>query len=97
MWELLRRDGDVGHFTAQDFCEKHLGELKRAIAPINPGASLERIVTGALQGLVKKGLLGSIRGAYGTVFTTHIYILDREILRYEYGRAMVEAQRLRLL
>jgi hypothetical protein len=99
IWELLRGDANLTQkeFTVRDFCELHAKELKRSIGQISPGASLEKTVTGALQGLVKKGLLRTARASGQTSYLASVYIPQREVLRYHYGRALLEAQRLHLL
>ena len=94
----MRRDFRTwGEFSAKDFCELHFEELKRSLQKISPGSSIERTVTGALQGLAKKGLLRAIRSSGGIMYSANLYIPEREMLRYNYGRALVEAQRLHLL
>jgi hypothetical protein len=98
VWELLRRDfRSWDELSAKDFCELHFKELKRSLESISPGAPIERTVIGALQGLAKKGLIRTTRSSGGTIYNANVYIPEREILKYNYGRAMMEAQRLHLL
>jgi len=44
-----------------------------------------------------KGLLRTARASDQTSYLTNVYITEKEVLRYNYGRALMEAQRLRLL
>lgn len=52
---------------------------------------------GALQSLSKKGLLFATRCWGETTYEKNIYMLYRSLVPYNYGQAMVAAQKLRLL
>jgi hypothetical protein len=99
VWEILRRDGARARvpFTAREFYERHSRELESLLKPLNPGGSIKGAVRGALQSLSKKGLVQATRRSGDITYRTSVYVSERSVLRYNYGRAMLEAQRLHLL
>jgi hypothetical protein len=99
VWEILRCDDEwtAAPFTMKEFFERHAVELQKALAPLNPNSSAEAMVRGALQSLNKKGLIMATRSWGETTYSKNIYIIYKALVPYNYGRAMLEAQRLRLL
>jgi hypothetical protein len=99
VWEILRQDDhmSMAPFTMKEFYQRHRTELDSTLAPINPGSTAEAMVRGALQSLSKKGLLFATRRWGETTYEKNVYMLYRSLVPYNYGRAMVAAQRLRLL
>lgn len=99
VWEILRSDGEMSSapFTMREFYERHRKELLSSLSPINPGSSVEAVVRGALQSLSKKGLLLATRRWGETTYEKNIYMIHRSLVPFNYGQAMVQAQRMRLL
>jgi hypothetical protein len=99
VWEILRREPEWARypFTAKDFYEKHEVELETFLKPLNPEASILGMVKGTLQSLAKKGLIEATRRWGNTTYKTNVYIPNANVIPYTYGRALLEAQRLRLL
>ncbi len=99
VWEILRRDDEWSSapFTMKEFFQRHAEELEKALSPVNPSSTAEAMVRGALQSLNKKGLIMATRSWGETTYSKNSYILHRALAPYNYGRAMLEAQRLRLL
>ncbi len=99
VWEILRQDDSIsrGPFTMREFYQKHRAELERALSAINPTTSVEATVRGALQSLSKKGLVFATRHWGETTYEKNVYMLYRALTPYNYGQAMVAAQRMRLL
>ena len=99
VWEILRREDawSFAPFTMREFYQKHAPELESALAPLSHHSSAEGMVRGALQSLNKKGLILATRSWRETTYSKSIYIMYRALTPYNYGRAMLEAQRLRLL
>jgi predicted transcriptional regulator len=99
VWEILRREEGwaTNPFTMREFFERHRRELEASLAPLNPGASIEGTVRGALQSLNKKGLVAIIRADGAVKYSRNMYQVESALIRYTYGRAMIEAQKLHLL
>jgi hypothetical protein len=99
VWEILRRDseGRKAAFTAREFYERHSKELDTLLKPLSQGSSIKSVVRGALQSLANKGLVQTTKTSGDTTYHLSIYASDRTMLRYNYGRALIEAQRLHLL
>jgi hypothetical protein len=99
VWEILRSDDEwsATPFTMKEFYRRHKGQLETSLSPLNPHSSAEAMVRGALQSLNKKGLILATRHWGETSYSKNIYIMYKALVPYTYGRAMLEAQRLRLL
>jgi hypothetical protein len=99
VWEILRRDDhmSMAPFTMREFYLRHRAELDSTLSPINPESTAEAMVRGALQSLSKKGLLFATRCWGETTYEKNIYMLYRSLVPYNYGQAMIAAQKLRLL
>src|SRR5579883_2656543 len=90
-WELLRQDDEwaTKPFTMKDFLERHGKKLERMLGRVRPDVDIERAVKGALRSLEKRGL--------DTVYTKNVYFVNKSLVPYSYGRALIEAQRIRFL
>jgi hypothetical protein len=99
VWDILRKDEEWASapFTMKEFYERHKKELMEKLKVVRPDASLEGIVRGALQSLSKKGLLEASKSWGDIQYTKNMYYTRQNLLCYSYGRALIEAQRLRLL
>lgn len=99
VWEILRRDDEWARvpFTMREFYLRHKAELESALNPLSPDSPVEGLVRGALQSLSKKGLILATRSWGDTAYSQNIYFVHQSLIPYNYGRAMVQAQRLRLL
>jgi len=99
VWEILRRDDhlSMAPFTMREFYQRHRAELDSSLAPIHPGSAAEAMVRGALQSLSKKGLIFATRRWGETTYEKNIYMLYRSLVPFNYGQAMIAAQKLRLL
>lgn len=98
-WELLRQDDEwaVKPFTMKDFLERHGKKLEQMLGKARKDVDLERVVKGALRSLEKKGLIESTKRWGDTVYTKNIYFVNKSLIPYSYGRALIEAQRARFL
>jgi hypothetical protein len=99
VWEILRRDDhmSLAPFTMREFYQRHRAELDASLAPIHPGSTAEAMLRGALQSLSKKGLIFATKSWGETTYEKNIYMLYRSLVPYNYGQAMIAAQKLRLL
>jgi hypothetical protein len=98
VWEIIRATGaGIGPFTVREFCQLHKDELERALGVLKPGASTSSLVKGALQSLTCKGLLSAAKAEGDGSAGTYRYSPEDSVTQFRYGRAMIEAQRLRLL
>jgi hypothetical protein len=99
VWDIIRKDPLTSSvpFTAKEFCKVHASELKATLKSFLIDGSLEGTVRGVLQSLANKGLLQTRRGADGLMYGINMYLPEKSMLQYNYGRAMIEAQRLHLL
>jgi hypothetical protein len=98
-WELLRQDNEwaTKPFTMKDFLERHGKKLENMLGKMRPDIDIERAVKGALRSLEKKGLVESTKRWQDTVYTKNIYFVNKSLVPYSYGRALIEAQRIRFL
>jgi len=98
-WELLRQDNEwaTKPFTMKDFLERHGKKLEDRLGKIRPEVDIEKVVKGALRSLEKKGLVESTKRWQDTVYTKNIYFVNKSLVPYSYGRALIEAQRIRFL
>jgi hypothetical protein len=99
VWNILRRDDDWAQFpfTMKDFYQRHKEELDKALINLKPDAPVDALVKGALQSLCKKGLIFATRSWGNAYYSKNIYMMNQSLRPYTYGRALIEAQRLRLL
>ena len=99
VWEILRSEGSNSDqpFTVKEFYEEHANALEKSLRPLNPEASTISVVKGALQSLCRKGLVTAMRGSGDAIYKTSRYLPERDLRNYNYGRALIEAQRLHLL
>jgi hypothetical protein len=99
VWEILRKEESwaTNPFTMRDFYERHRAELEVNLAPLKPGASVEGMVRGALQSLNKKGLIYIMKNDGNVAYSRNMYMAEQALIKFTYGRAMIEAQKLHLL
>lgn len=99
VWDILRNDEQWASapFTMKEFYERHKVELMKKLTTVRPDAPLEGVVRGALQSLTKKGLLEASKSWGNIQYSKNMYYTRQNLLSYSYGRALIEAQRLRLL
>jgi Fe2+ or Zn2+ uptake regulation protein len=99
MWEILRHDDEWASapFTMREFCDRHRGDLETALSALGTSSSVESMVRAALQSLNKKGLVQATRTWGGTTYSKNVYMIHQSLIPLNYGRALVQAQRLRLL
>ena len=99
VWEILRRDDEWAQtpFTMREFYIRHKIELDTALLPLGYNSSVDGMVRGALQSLCKKGLVISTRTWGDASYSKNIYIVHQSLIPFNYGKALIQAQRLRLL
>jgi hypothetical protein len=99
LWDLIRNDAEFSQnpFTMKEFYSKYKGYLEEKVSTLKRGSSVEAMVKGGLQGLCKKGLLTSSKITGDTSYHVNIYMTYKALTIFSYGRALIEAQRLRLL
>jgi Fe2+ or Zn2+ uptake regulation protein len=98
VWDILRQDDEWARnpFTMREFYRRHKSELDAALLPLGP-SSVEGMVRGALQSLAKKGLVQASRSWGDTTYSANVYMVHESLMPLNYGKALVQAQRLRLL